>query len=95
MAKLHRATVGERIGVLFLDIIESAYHAYYASVQEKLPIIVTTLKKTETLKLLVTVAWEGKLIQTGHFSQLTDALQEISKMLSGWKRGIEAKRKPE
>ncbi len=95
MIKLHRATIGARIGNMFLEIIEIAYHAYYANAQEKLPLIITTLKKVDTLKLLITVAWEGKLIQTGHFSALTEELQEISKMLGGWKRGIETKQKSE
>lgn len=93
MVKLHRATIGARIGNVFLEVIELSYHAYYATTEEKLPLIVTTLKKVDTLKFLITVAWEGKLIQTGHFSELTRELQEISKMLSGWKRGIEAKQK--
>lgn len=93
MVKLHRATIGTRVGNMFLEIIELSYHAYYAATEEKLPLITSTLKKVDTLKLLITVAWEGKLIQTGHFLELTGELQEISKMLGGWKRGIELKQK--
>lgn len=95
MIKIHRATIGGRIGIMFLEIIELSYQAYYTNTSEKLPIIVATLKKVDTLKLLITIAWEGKLIQTDHFSQLTKELQEISKMLGGWKRGLESKEKPE
>ncbi len=92
MVKIHRATIGARIGNTFLEIVELAYHAYYSSPAEKLPLIITTLKKVDVLKLLITIAWEGKLIQTGQFSELTEQLLEISKMLGGWKRGLESKR---
>jgi hypothetical protein len=91
MIKIHRATIGARIGGMFLEIVELAYHAYYSSPSEKLPIIVTALKKVDVLKLLITIAWEGNLIQTVQFSELTEKLQEISKMLGGWKRGLESK----
>lgn len=91
MIKIHRATIGARIGGMFLEVVELVYHAYYSSPSEKLPIIITTLKKVDVLKLLITIAWEGKLIQTGQFAELTEKLQEISKMLGGWKRGLESK----
>jgi hypothetical protein len=54
-------------------------------------LIATALKKVDTLKVLLTIAWEGKLIQTTQFCALTEELQEIGKMLGGWKRGIEQK----
>ena len=93
--KLHRATIGNRIGSLFLEILESSYHAYYATKDEKIPLIIHTMKKLESLKLLITVSWEGKLIQNAQFTELTKELNEIGKMLGGWKRGIESKTNPE
>lgn len=53
------------------------------------------MKKLESLKLLITVSWEGKLIQNAQFTELTKELNEIGKMLGGWKRGIESKTNPE
>jgi hypothetical protein len=91
MIKLHRATIGNRIGNMFLEIIELSYHAYYASINEKLSLIVQTMKKLDTMKLLITIAWEGNLIQNIHFTELSNELQEIGKMLGGWKKGIENK----
>ena len=91
MMKLHRASIGNRIGNMFLEIIELSYHAYYAPGNEKLSRIVETMKKTDTLKLLITIAWEGGLIQNNHFTELSTELNEIGKMLGGWKKGIENK----
>jgi hypothetical protein len=91
MIKLHRATIGNRIGNMFLEIIEISYHAYYANTHEKLSLIMQTMKKLDTMKLLVTIAWESDLIQNGHFTELSQELIEISKMLGGWKKGIEHK----
>jgi hypothetical protein len=91
MIKLHRATIGNRIGNMFLEIVELSYHAYYAAGSEKLSLIVQTMKKLDTMKLLVTIAWEGNLIQNVHFTELSGELQEIGKILGGWKKGIESK----
>ncbi len=43
------------------------------------------------MKLLITVAWESKLIQNIHFTELSIELQEVGKILGGWKKGIEHK----
>jgi hypothetical protein len=91
MIKLHRATIGNRIGSMFLDIIELSYHAYYATGNEKLSLIIQTMKKLDTMKLLVSIAWEGKLIQNKQYLNLSEELQEISKMLGGWRKGVESK----
>lgn len=91
MVKLHRATIGNRIGNMFLEIIELSYHAYYTPNNEKLSLIVHAMKKMDTMKLLVTIAWESNLIQNVHFTELSAELQEIGKMLGGWKKGIENK----
>ena len=37
------------------------------------------------------LAWESKLIPTDKYAIISKELEEIGRMLGGWKKGIEAK----
>ncbi|MFA4890142.1 MAG: four helix bundle protein [Candidatus Paceibacterota bacterium] len=45
----------------------------------------------DTLKFLVSVAWEGKLISNKHCEDLALKLEEVGKMFGGWRKGLENK----
>ena len=91
MPRIHRSTIGARIGNAFLDIIETAYHAYYASGNAKIEKITTAMVRLDSMKFLLAIAWENKLIANAPYAELSAKLEEIGKMLGGWKRGIETK----
>jgi len=38
----------------------------------------------------VYVAWEAKLISNRHFEEISVKLNEVGKMLGGWKKNLEA-----
>ncbi|TSC52511.1 MAG: hypothetical protein LiPW41_281 [Parcubacteria group bacterium LiPW_41] len=87
--KSSRYTLGERIDELFIRYIELLFKALYASPIRKMEILEVAIAKLDTLKMLIQLSWESKIISTSHFSKLTEQLGEIGKMLYGWKRNIE------
>jgi len=89
--KIHRGTIVSRISNIFLDIIETSYHAYYTSGTLKLEKIIYAMMKLDSMKFLITIAWENKLIQNKQYEEVAGELNEIGKMLGGWKKGIESK----
>ena len=91
MPRMHRSTIGARIGNAFLDIIETAYHAYYATGRAKIEKIIYALVRLDSMKFLLAIAWENALIQNKQYEDISLKLDEIGKMLGGWKKGIEAK----
>jgi hypothetical protein len=42
----------------------------------------------DTLKFLVSVAWEGKLISNAHCENVALKLEEVGKMFGGWKKNL-------
>jgi len=88
IAKGARYTIGSRIENKFLDLLELAYVAYFTEKDKKLEKITECILVTDTLKFLISVAWEGKLISNNQCEDIAIKLEEIGKMLGGWKKSL-------
>jgi len=88
IAKVARYTIGARIENKFLDLLESAYIAYFTEREKKAEKIAECILMTDALKFLVSVAWEGKLISNKQCEDVAIKLEEIGKMLGGWKKSL-------
>jgi hypothetical protein len=53
--------------------------------------IVRAVALLDVLKFLLQIAWEAKFVSHGKYGELSTALDEIGKMLGGWKKGLETK----
>jgi len=91
MPRVGRYTTGARIENHFLDLLELIYKAYYASMENKSVIIVEAITKNDIIKYLLQIAFENKLIKEKQYLELSEKLQEVGKILGGWKKGIESK----
>lgn len=87
--KTHRSTIGARIENKFLNVLEIAYIAYFTEKEKKVEKISQAILTLDTLKFLLSIAWESKLLSTKQYSDLIEKLGEIGKMLGGWKKGLE------
>jgi len=88
MSKGARYTIGERIENKFLDLLELAYASYYTEKDKKSEKISECILITDSLKFLISVAWEGKLISNRHYEDTAMKLEEIGRMLGGWKNSL-------
>ena len=89
MAKGARYTLGERIENKFLDLLELSYNAYFTEKAKKVEKIRACILISDGLKFLVSVAWEGKMISNKHCEDMAIRLDEIGKMLGGWKNRMD------
>lgn len=87
-----RFTIGSRIENRFLDLLEISYTAYFSEKEKKLKKISESILTLDIIKYLITVAWEGKLISNKHFELISLKLEEVGKMLGGWKKSLEKPR---
>lgn len=87
--KQQRYTIGVRIENTFLDLLQLAYVAYFSAHERKQEKVGLCILKLDTLKLFVHTAWEAKLISHGQYEQLAEKLDEIGKMLGGWKKNLD------
>lgn len=89
MAKSARYTMGARIENKFLDLLELSHNAYYSKKEEKTEKISKCIFILDTLKYLISVAWEAKLISHNKFEEIVQKLDEIGRMLGGWKNSLD------
>jgi hypothetical protein len=89
IAKGARYTLGARIENKFLDLLELLYAAYFSDKEKKPQKITDCILITDTLKFLISVAWEGKLISNKQCEDVAVKLEEIGKMLGGWRKSLD------
>ncbi len=88
IAKGARYTLGARIENKFLDLLELSYIAYFTEKEKKAEKISESILVLDTLKFLVSVAWEGKIISNKQYEDVAIKLGETGKMLGGWKNSL-------
>ncbi|MDO8504806.1 MAG: four helix bundle protein [Candidatus Liptonbacteria bacterium] len=88
IARGARYTLGARIENKFLDLLELSYATYFSEKEKRLEKIARCIFVTDTLKFLISVAWEGKLISNKQFEDIAIKLEEVGKMLGGWRKSL-------
>lgn len=87
-----RYTIGTRIENKFLDLLELGYAAYFSSKEQKAEKIGECIFLADTLKFLISTAWEGKLVSHKQFEEIALKLEEIGKILGGWRNNLSGKK---
>ncbi len=89
IAKSARYTIGARIENKFLDLLELSYVAYFTEKETKAEKISECILITDALKFFISVAWEGRIISNKQCEDIALKLEEVGKMLGGWKKSLE------
>jgi len=88
MPKGAKYTIGARIETKFLDLLELTYLAYFTEKEKKASKLSECILVLDTLKFIISVAWEGKLISNKQFEDIAQKLDEVGKMFGGWKKSL-------
>lgn len=89
--KTTRHTLGYKIDEHFLKMLSYVYLATYQTPTEKLLTLSRAITQLDLAKFLLSIAWESKIISDNHYVKLSTDLDEIGRMLGGWKKGLETK----
>jgi hypothetical protein len=92
--KQNRYTLGSKIDDIFLVAIEFCFLASYAHRDTKIIHLERCISRVDLLKLLLLLAWEIRALDTKKYITLSEQLQEIGRMLGGWRKGLETKNSP-
>ena len=95
LPKIHRYSLGYRIDILFIEIIELISGAVFLSSEEKLPYIRVAIRKTDTVKILLMILWENNSIRDNPYLSLSLKFDEIGKILGGWSGQLKKKNSPD
>ena len=89
ISKNARYTIGARIENKFLDLLDDAYLAYFSYKENRKVKVDSCVLTLDTLKFLISIAWEAKLVSHKQYEDVSIKLNEVSKMLAGWQKYLQ------
>ena len=92
--KTYRHNLGGKIEGYFLELLENIFVSLYLSGEKKVQRLLICISKLDGVKFFLQLAWENKCIHTERYVALSAHLDEVGRMLGGWKKGLEAKTPP-
>ncbi|HBU24676.1 MAG TPA: hypothetical protein DEB07_00375 [Candidatus Moranbacteria bacterium] len=93
--KIERFSIGQKIEQSYLAVLELTFTAAYLPPDQKIILLGKTISQLDILKFFAQLAWESKLIPTDKFTELSTRLEEIGRMLGGWRKGLQSKTLPQ
>lgn len=88
LPKPHRYTLGLRIDNLLVETIEIVAVARFSKPEEKTPFIARAIGRLDVINLLLAILWETKSLEQPRYLTLSKQLNEVGKMLGGWKNQL-------
>ncbi len=89
--RTERFGIGLKIDSLFLELLEILRAATYSPITAKAKVLESGLFKIDSLRFFVQILWETRLISNSQFITLGGDIENVGKMVGGWKKGIEKK----
>jgi hypothetical protein len=86
-----RYTLGAKIDGTLLETIELIFIASYLGPQQKIPYLQKAAARLDLTKFFLHTMWDMKALDNKRYLELSEKLNDIGKMLGGWRKGLEAK----
>jgi len=80
--------LGQNLDNITLEIIKQVVSAGYVARERKLPAVEKAIALTNVVKILLRLAKDTKTLDNKKYLILESNLQEIGRMLGGWKRSL-------
>ena len=80
--------MGQKLDTLTLQIFELVILAGATQQEAKLPYLQKAIVSLDLLKILIRLAKDIQALDNKKYIQLENLLQEIGRMLGGWKRSL-------
>jgi len=71
--------------------LETLHHASFSQIQLKITLLGEVLIKVDSLRFFIQLCWELKLLPTKNFTLIGQEVEEVGKMIGGWRKGLVAK----
>jgi hypothetical protein len=89
LKRIDRYTLGSRIDEVFLSLLELIFRACFVPDKfEKLSLVGQSIGKADLLKFFFQLGWEQKTIDHKTYGRLILSLDEVGRMLGGWKKSL-------
>ncbi|MEK7125335.1 MAG: four helix bundle protein [Patescibacteria group bacterium] len=89
--RVRRYSLGGKIEQYFLELLEAIFIALYLPPAQKIGRLTLAIAKLDGVKFFLQLAWENKCVPENKYVGLSEQLNEVGRMLGGWKKGLEKK----
>lgn len=89
--RVRRYALGGKIEYYFLELLEAIFISLYLPPPQKIIRLTLAIAKLDGLKFFLQLAWENKSVSQDKYLGLSEQLNEIGRMIGGWKKGLEKK----
>jgi hypothetical protein len=86
--KSERFSLGQKIDQLFIALMETLRKASFSQINSKVSLLGEALLNIDSLRFFVQLCWELKLIPNNQFSFIGKDIENIGKMVGGWRKGL-------
>lgn len=92
LSRVDRYTLGARVDETFFTLLETIFRACFAHDKfEKLSLVSHSIGLCDLVKFSLQLAWEEKLLDHKKYATLTPLLDDVGRMLGGWKKSLTEK----
>ncbi len=89
LKRVDRYTIGAKVDDIFLSLLELIFRGCFAYDKfEKLSLVSQAIAKADLLKFFLQLSWEHKVIDHKNYGALILLLDEVGRMLGGWKKNL-------
>lgn len=89
LPRFSRYSLGAKVDALFTDTMELILIASLSQRGDKLAILEKAGQKFDLLKFFLQIAWELKILDNAKYLAVSTPLNEVGKMLGGWRKQAE------
>jgi len=86
-----RFGLGLKIDNLFLELLGFLRKAVYSPIDKKIILLNATIEKIDEVRFFLQILWENKLCSNKHYILLETDMQNLGRMIGGWKKGLVSK----
>jgi len=91
LPKCERFGLGQKVDFLFTDLLDILQKASFSQVDSKISLLSQALPIIDSIRFFVQLSWELKLIPSKQFALIGQKIEDIGKMVGGWRKGLIAK----
>ncbi|MFA5248136.1 MAG: four helix bundle protein [Patescibacteria group bacterium] len=93
--KVHRYNLGGKIENYFLELLENIFTTIYLPREKKFFQLSLAIINLDSVKFFFQLSWENKCLSNERYAELSEKLNEVGRILGGWKKGLENKTPPQ
>ena len=88
LPKCERFGLGQKIDFLFTDLLDILQKSSFSPVETKITLLGQSLLIIDSLRFFIQLCWELKLIPSKQFTLIGQEIEEIGRMIGGWRKGL-------